>query len=46
MSTGSVEGKLEGVLTDEPKLASLSPDRMAQGGLLDEVLARGVAEVA
>jgi type VI secretion system ImpC/EvpB family protein len=45
MSTGSVEGKFEGVLTDEPKPAALTAERMPQPGLLDQVLARGVAEV-
>jgi type VI secretion system ImpC/EvpB family protein len=45
MSTGSVEGQHEGILTDEPNLASLPAERTLQPGLLDEVLARGVAEV-
>jgi len=45
MSTGSVEGKLESLLTDEPTIVSLPAELPAGPGLLDEVLARGVAEV-
>src|SRR5688572_13575799 len=45
MSTGSVEGKLESLITDEPTLVSPPAGLPAGSGLLDEVLARGVAEV-
>ncbi len=44
MSTGSVEGKHESGF-DQPATVQLAGERGTRPGLLDEVLARGVAEV-
>jgi type VI secretion system ImpC/EvpB family protein len=44
MSTGSVEGKPESLLADEPVLAP-APVQRPSAGLLEEVLERGVAEI-
>jgi type VI secretion system ImpC/EvpB family protein len=45
MSAGSVEGNPESLLADEPVLAEAPADRPSSAGLLEEVLARGVAEI-